>query len=94
MPRLDAYHQVVKQSLINDGWTIMDPPDPNWWIDLPASYHNGACGFSFADGHAEIKKWADSSTVVKVEKRSRNGFDGKPGRDGMWVNERSTALRK
>ncbi|HZI31081.1 MAG TPA: hypothetical protein VFF11_02000, partial [Candidatus Binatia bacterium] len=19
--------------------------------------HNGACGFSFADGHAEIKKW-------------------------------------
>ncbi len=26
-------------------------------IDFPASYHNGACGFSFADGHAEIHKW-------------------------------------
>ena len=27
-------------------------------IDFPANYHNGACGFSFADGHAIIKKWA------------------------------------
>ncbi|HEX3719432.1 MAG TPA: prepilin-type N-terminal cleavage/methylation domain-containing protein [Verrucomicrobiae bacterium] len=26
-------------------------------IDLPAAYHNGACGFAFADGHAEIHKW-------------------------------------
>ena len=28
-------------------------------IDFPASFHNGACGFAFADGHAEIKKWMD-----------------------------------
>ena len=73
--------------------TIMNPPDPTWWVDLPASYHNGACGFSFADGHAEIKKWLDSTTIVKVTKSSKNGFDGKPGRDGKWVNDRSTALR-
>lgn len=26
-------------------------------IDFPASYHNGAAGFSFADGHAEIHHW-------------------------------------
>jgi prepilin-type N-terminal cleavage/methylation domain-containing protein/prepilin-type processing-associated H-X9-DG protein len=26
-------------------------------IDFPASYHNGAAGFSFADGHAELHKW-------------------------------------
>jgi prepilin-type N-terminal cleavage/methylation domain-containing protein/prepilin-type processing-associated H-X9-DG protein len=26
-------------------------------IDYPASYHNGACGLSFADGHSEIHKW-------------------------------------
>lgn len=25
-------------------------------IDFPASYHNGAAGISFADGHAEIRK--------------------------------------
>jgi prepilin-type processing-associated H-X9-DG protein len=26
-------------------------------IDFPASFHGGAAGFSFADGHSEIKKW-------------------------------------
>ncbi|MGO9200623.1 MAG: prepilin-type N-terminal cleavage/methylation domain-containing protein [Limisphaerales bacterium] len=27
------------------------------WCDFPANYHNGACGFSFADGHSQIKRW-------------------------------------
>ena len=26
-------------------------------VDVPANYHNGAVGISFADGHAEIHKW-------------------------------------
>src|SRR5438445_12002448 len=29
------------------------------WEHLPAPYHNGACGFAFADGHSEIKRWLD-----------------------------------
>jgi prepilin-type processing-associated H-X9-DG protein len=27
--------------------------------DYPASYHNNAAGFYFADGHAVIHKWRD-----------------------------------
>jgi len=27
-------------------------------VDTPAGYHNGACGFSFADGHAEFQRSA------------------------------------
>lgn len=27
------------------------------FVDIPATYHDGACGFSFADGHSEIHKW-------------------------------------
>jgi prepilin-type N-terminal cleavage/methylation domain-containing protein/prepilin-type processing-associated H-X9-DG protein len=27
------------------------------WIDLPASYHNGATAFSFADGHSTLHHW-------------------------------------
>ena len=41
---------------INDGSFICDPQIQNW-IDYPASYHNGAGGMAFADGHAEIHKW-------------------------------------
>ena len=29
-------------------------------IDYPASYHNGSCGFAFAEGHSEIHKWRGS----------------------------------
>jgi prepilin-type N-terminal cleavage/methylation domain-containing protein/prepilin-type processing-associated H-X9-DG protein len=27
------------------------------WADMPASYHNRGCTFSFADGHVEHHKW-------------------------------------
>jgi prepilin-type N-terminal cleavage/methylation domain-containing protein/prepilin-type processing-associated H-X9-DG protein len=36
------------------------------WIDVPADYHNGACGFGFADGHAEIHKWLDPRSRFAV----------------------------
>jgi prepilin-type N-terminal cleavage/methylation domain-containing protein/prepilin-type processing-associated H-X9-DG protein len=43
---------------INDAFFIAsDNKNSTQWGDAPGSYHNGACGFSFADGHAEIKKW-------------------------------------
>ncbi|MGA2867012.1 MAG: prepilin-type N-terminal cleavage/methylation domain-containing protein [Verrucomicrobiota bacterium] len=41
---------------INDAG-LFNPDTPTHFVDIPASYHNGACGFSFADGHAEIHKW-------------------------------------
>jgi prepilin-type N-terminal cleavage/methylation domain-containing protein/prepilin-type processing-associated H-X9-DG protein len=43
---------------INDAF-FLDFPSDNGWVDCPASYHNGACGISFCDGHAQIKKWSD-----------------------------------
>ncbi|NOS71874.1 MAG: prepilin-type N-terminal cleavage/methylation domain-containing protein [Verrucomicrobia bacterium] len=76
---------------INDAWTIMGVTDPNNWTDLPASYHNGACGFGFADGHAEIKKWLESSTRVPVIQAQHNGFPAPKSRDTVWAIERSSA---
>ena len=32
-------------------------PYASQFVDLPATYHNMAAGFAFADGHSEIKKW-------------------------------------
>jgi len=42
----------------------------NTFGDIPASYHNGACGFTFPDGHSEIHKWQDTR---------------RPGRPGQGV---------
>jgi prepilin-type N-terminal cleavage/methylation domain-containing protein/prepilin-type processing-associated H-X9-DG protein len=80
---------------INDGWTIMNVTNPNAWTDLPASYHNGACGFGFADGHAEIKKWLESSTRVPVKQvAAGNSFPAPNSRDIKWIIERSSAKSK
>jgi len=75
---------------INDGWLITNVTDPTQWVDLPASSHCGACGFSFADGHGEIKKWLDATTKVPVIQAQHNNFPA-GGRDIRWVIERSTA---
>ena len=81
---------------INDGWYIFcrdaDPTERYAWSDLPASYHHGACGFSFADGHAEIKKWMVSTTKRPVLV-SGDGFPldtGPDKRDITWIAERTT----
>ena len=52
---------------INDGYFINNAT-VNFWQDIPASYHNGACGFSFADGHSEIKKWVSASSKYTAVK--------------------------
>ena len=31
-----------------------------------SSYHNGAGGLSYADGHAEIKRWQDPRTTPPI----------------------------
>jgi prepilin-type N-terminal cleavage/methylation domain-containing protein/prepilin-type processing-associated H-X9-DG protein len=46
---------------INDGYFVNN--GYNWeWIDLPASYHNGAAAFTFGDGHSETHRWTLAST--------------------------------
>jgi prepilin-type N-terminal cleavage/methylation domain-containing protein/prepilin-type processing-associated H-X9-DG protein len=76
---------------INDGWWITEvggslTSNPGVWEDLPASYHNGACGFSFADGHSEIHKWRVASTCQPVKKVDYNGTVDAPGsQDIMWT---------
>jgi prepilin-type N-terminal cleavage/methylation domain-containing protein/prepilin-type processing-associated H-X9-DG protein len=47
---------------INDGWFASNPDVLYQIVDFPASYHGGAAGFSFADGHAEVHKWLDGRT--------------------------------
>ena len=43
-------------------------PYPAQWIDQPASYHNAAAGFAFADGHSEIHKWVQSLKSTRAQK--------------------------
>lgn len=79
---------------INDGFFVCDPAAGQWG-DAPASYHNGACGFSFVDGHAEIKKWQSGTSRIKVTTTSLQArpFDAAGRRDLQWYTDRTGYVR-
>ena len=74
---------------INDGFFIVGV-NAGQWGDLPASYHNQACGFSFADGHAEIHKWRSRTSVYPVKYTfSVRPFDAEGRKDFQWYKDRT-----
>jgi prepilin-type N-terminal cleavage/methylation domain-containing protein/prepilin-type processing-associated H-X9-DG protein len=88
---------------INDGFLQTDPHTDitKWvyphWNDLPATYHDGAGGFAFADGHAEIHKFKSSICTIRPVRYV--DYDGSPGfsadpvlsaQDALWVANRTS----
>jgi prepilin-type N-terminal cleavage/methylation domain-containing protein/prepilin-type processing-associated H-X9-DG protein len=68
------------------------------WQDGPATYHGGGCGFSFADGHSEVKKWKDGRTVSPpmtptYNRRFPYGQAHRGSPDIQWVQDRTTTKR-
>jgi prepilin-type N-terminal cleavage/methylation domain-containing protein/prepilin-type processing-associated H-X9-DG protein len=62
------------------------------FYDLPGMYHGKACGFSFADGHAEIKKWRDPRTMPPIVLGGLipDHISTPNNQDVVWLQERST----
>jgi len=74
-----------------------DPREParyKFVQDVPGMYHKQACGFSFVDGHSEIKKWRDSRTMPALKLHQVNhDLDNLPSprnEDIGWLQERTT----
>ena len=66
------------------------------WQDGPGTAHGGACGFSFADGHSEIRKWIDPQTTQPAMRttyttRFPYSFPQPFNRDIAWVQARTSA---
>jgi prepilin-type N-terminal cleavage/methylation domain-containing protein/prepilin-type processing-associated H-X9-DG protein len=71
---------------IDDGYFLVNLTGHAVWGNMPANYHNGACGFSFADGHSEIKKWRDPDTLALHPSAAPTGPHDVP-----WVQLRASA---
>lgn len=73
---------------INDGYFINRAYYPEW-LDLPASYHNGAGSFSFADGHSEAHRWTfaltDRPPLPDAAPLPMSLSDGSMRADWYWV---------
>lgn len=79
---------------INDGCFINADTQTSWG-DIPASYHNGACVFSFVDGHSEIHTWRSTTSQypVRYSYMSRP-FDAEGRLDFQWYKERVQFIRR
>jgi len=68
-----------------------------YWQDGPSTLHGGGCGFSFADGHSEIKKWREPSSYGSYMKTTYifkfNYAFVLGGKDLAWTQERTTVRR-
>jgi prepilin-type processing-associated H-X9-DG protein len=95
---LDEHPDSINDTLFG----VQMPPDSLWlsqpasWDDVPASYHNGACGFSFADGHAEIHKWLDNNTKPHIHgppttNPGCSASGSTSPRDSLWITQRNSA---
>ena len=92
-----------REDSINDGWFAVDmggydPISPKSYtiVDYPASYHNRAGGFTFADGHAEIRKWQDGRTTPNLKKGVplSLGQASPNNPDVAWMQERTSSKEK
>jgi len=76
------------------GYSPNNPAQYRWTdTDLPGMYHHRAAGFSFTDGHSEIKRWLDPRTTPPLAPKGmlltfQNAQPGNP--DIAWVQDRST----
>jgi len=65
--------------------------------DYPASYHNGAGGLNFCDGHAEVHKWVDGRTKPPLKRDFH--LAGVPAAsspnnpDILWLQQRTTSRK-
>ncbi len=82
-----------REDSIDDGYYAINM-DPAAWelVNFPGSFHNGAGGLTFADGHAEIHKWVDPRTVPPFQKGKKREFTSmKDNRDLVWLWDHGTS---
>ena len=78
---------------INDAMLYLNPTfsfAEGQFGDIPASYHNQACGFSFADGHSEVHKWVNSHRWIMPCTYIEGPYDRASGlTDYAWMAQRT-----
>ena len=80
-------------SLNDGGLATSANPAAKVFIDYPGTYHNQACGFSFADGHAEIHKWVSNILNWNSPPSQRTATSPVEITDWTWLAQHSSAPR-
>ena len=95
-PRMTFVFLDERCDSINDGEFVISmngwPAQPQFWVmlDFPASYHGGAGGFAFVDGHVESHKWRDARTTPPIGMLPGLNVPSPKNPDVYWLMEHST----
>ena len=80
---------------MNDGYLQVAGPKSDFggsFEDVPGSFHKWGCGFSFADGHSEIKNW--QTGVLKIQSKfnytAASIYAGIANADYQWFWQHAT----
>ncbi len=83
---------------INDGYSVVamfNSVSAEKIVDYRSSYHNGAGGLNFADGHSETHKWVDPRTRTNYQKDIRLSVlppnPSPNNKDVLWLQQRATS---
>ena len=83
---------------MNDGYLQVNAANSGGaatFPDIPGSYHRWSCGFSFADGHAEIHKWMTPILKIPVVYKftENNLLAGPKNADWVWFTQHATSKK-
>lgn len=78
---------------INDGYFVVEMDGYSTTslssaelVDYPGIAHGGACGFGFADGHAEIHKWVDAVLSASLPPATKT-YPAAQAKDIRWMQD-------
>lgn len=77
---------------IDDGQFMFDVGisiSSEYWRNMPASYHNGAAGISFADGHTEMHGWLEKGGTLPAQQARKTVYPVTFGAIIPWGSART-----
>jgi len=83
---VDEHPDSINDAAFANACTNASDPSTARIIDFPANYHGGSCGFSFADGHAIIHKWAGSKIRDAPVSYGAGGLQLNVPAEDSWVD--------
>jgi prepilin-type N-terminal cleavage/methylation domain-containing protein/prepilin-type processing-associated H-X9-DG protein len=82
-----------REDSINDGTFTTDELNLLHLRDVPASYHGGSNGFSFADGHSEMHKWTSGWILQPIQSTKINDqYFSAPVDDLTWLQQHAVGF--
>jgi prepilin-type N-terminal cleavage/methylation domain-containing protein len=93
-----------RSETINDGYFAIDMSNtgtldgvgaelPYYLVDFPANYHDDASSVSFADGHQEMHRWVEGTTLPAPGRARFPIYTSPTDRDVSWLQAHCTCLK-